>query len=118
MWYNFKTERLQMQVPGELPQYLVDELMDTANSFWYNEATGEMKWDTPAVVSWKKVTNEKGVFWFNEVTGAKQWEEPHELAWKEGFSQTQNEKYYWNEYTGESMFGKPEPLAWTFKQEL
>lgn len=118
MWYNFRTERLQTEVPGELPQYLMDELMDNANTFWFNEATGEMKWENPEVVSWKEVESEKGTFWFNEVTGRTQWEEPVDLAWKEAFSETKGEKYYWNEFTGEATFGKPEPLAWAMKQEL
>lgn len=116
MWYNFRTKRLQSEVPGELPQYLVDELMDDANSFWFNEASGEMQWEKPQELSWKQVTSDKGTFWFNEVTGRTQWEEPLEKGWKEAFSESG--KYYWNEYTGEATFGKPEPLAWTLKKEL
>ena len=56
MWYNFRTKRLQSEVPGELPQYLVDELMDDANSFWFNEASGEMQWEKPQELSWKQAS--------------------------------------------------------------
>ena len=115
-----RTQRLQLEVPGELPNAMVGELMDEANTFWFNENTGEMRWDRPEEVGWKQISDERGAtFWFNQVTGAAQWEDPVDISWKEEESaKRKGEKYYWNEYTGEATFGKPEPLAWSMKKEL
>ena len=83
-----------------------------------NENTGEMRWDKPSSLAWKRVRGERGVFWFNQVTGQTQWEEPVDIGWREEFSHAKNEKYFWNRFTGEASFGKPEAVAWTLKKEL
>jgi len=119
MWFNYRTKHMQAEVPGELPGELVGELMDEGSTFWFNEASGDMAWEEPKEISWRKVVDERGgVFWFNQRTGLSQWDDPVDMAWREEFSQKEKKHYYWNEYTGEAAFGKPEPIAWTMKKEL
>ncbi len=73
----------------------ISQSSDPGKEYWYNEETGETKWDKPTVEiapssEWTSHTSESSdpgkVYYYNEKTGETKWEKP------EGFVETKKEE--------------------------
>lgn len=73
------------QFSWEDPKHAVHWRAITAEgeeTYYYNVATGESKWEVPEELAWRREQHEEhGAFWFNQNTGESTWEEPDHHAW-------------------------------------
>jgi len=115
-WFNYRTNATSIEIPGELPEGMVDAAMENSDLFWFNRVTGASSFEAPEEVSWRKVSQpkiKKGVYWFNERTGATSWDQPVDASWRKAVSPTHdNEEYYWNQVTGETTWMLPASMGW------
>ncbi|CAL51403.1 Pre-mRNA-processing protein PRP40 [Ostreococcus tauri] len=77
--------------------------------FFYNDVTGESRWDDPDGLT--TYSDDEGKeFWVDPNTGESTYEP--RTKWSSHDSEDTGVKYFYNEETKESTWDRPEELAW------
>lgn len=114
LYYNWKMNFTQIEVPYELPDEVLEKLDKNINVRWFNSKTEEYAWTDPNYHTlWRELKDEatSKTFWYNVETGITTWDLPDELAWVKEVD-PEGRPYFFNRKTDEAVWDAPDHLAW------
>mmetsp|Transcript_35701 Transcript_35701/g.43057 ORF Transcript_35701/g.43057 Transcript_35701/m.43057 type:complete len:354 (+) Transcript_35701:96-1157(+) len=118
-WINWKTNTTSKEVPAELPKDMVDHLEEHHSKYWFNEVTGEARWDDPAEDQWNELKDKDGRrYWFKPSTQDVTYKQPEETGWMQMESEEHKRPFFYNEVSQDITWEMPEPLGWSLHSEL